>query len=165
MESAMSALPSGGPSGPSGVSVVSALKSNHVTIAVAESCTGGLLASTLTNVEGSSQCVVGGVVVYTPLAKARLLHVRGVDPRSEACARCMTEALCATLPADIHVGVTGTIESLVFFDIFYLGAHHTHSVTLTANGREANKRIVVDVILEKLENYLRMFFVLVAVAV
>ena len=132
-------------------SVASTLKSNELTIAVAESCTGGLLASTLTNVEGASQYVVGGVVVYTPLAKARLLCVRGVDPRSDACARCMTEALRATLPADIHVGVTGTIESLVFFDIFYLGAHHTHSVELTPRPREANKRIVVDVILEKLE--------------
>ena len=129
-------------------SVASALKSNELTIAVAESCTGGCLASTLTNVEGSSQYVVGGVVVYTPLAKAILLNVRGVDPNSDACAKRMTETLSTTLPADIHVSVTGIIESLVYVDIFYLGVHHTHSVeTHIGEERETNKCIVVNAIL------------------
>jgi PncC family amidohydrolase len=51
------------------------LKKHHVTIATAESCTGGLLAHILTNVSGSSEYFDCGVISYSNAAKMRLLGV------------------------------------------------------------------------------------------
>ena len=52
------------------------LAASRQTIATAESCTGGLIASTLTDVAGSSDYVVGGVVSYSNQVKQLLLGVR-----------------------------------------------------------------------------------------
>ena len=51
------------------------LKKHHVTIATAESCTGGLLAHTLTNISGSSEYFDQGVISYSNKAKMELLGV------------------------------------------------------------------------------------------
>ncbi len=51
------------------------LTENRATIAVAESCTGGLLAERLTNVPGSSVYFLGGVVCYSNELKTRLVDV------------------------------------------------------------------------------------------
>ena len=53
------------------------LRARGLTIATAESCTGGLLAARLTDLAGSSDYVQGGLVVYSNEAKAALA---GVDP-------------------------------------------------------------------------------------
>ncbi len=50
---------------------------NGWTVATAESCTGGLVADTLTDIPGSSGYVLGGIVAYADRIKAALL---GVDP-------------------------------------------------------------------------------------
>ncbi|VVB61095.1 Competence-damaged protein [uncultured archaeon] len=51
------------------------LKKHHVTIATAESCTGGLLAHSLTNISGSSEYFDYGVISYSNKAKKQLLGV------------------------------------------------------------------------------------------
>ncbi|MEW6231837.1 MAG: CinA family protein [Chloroflexota bacterium] len=53
-----------------------ALVQRGLTLAVAESCTGGLITHRLTNVPGSSAYFVGSVVAYSYEAKERLLGVR-----------------------------------------------------------------------------------------
>lgn len=81
-------------------------------VAVAESCTGGLLASRLTDVAGSSAYLDMSVVAYANAAKTSLL---GVPPPllaehgavSEPVARAMAEGIRARAAADIGVGVTG----------------------------------------------------------
>jgi nicotinamide-nucleotide amidase len=82
------------------------------TIATAESCTGGLLAGRLTDLAGSSDYMLGGLVVYSNEAKTALA---GVDPelieRTGAVSVEVAEALAdgarAALGADVGVGVTG----------------------------------------------------------
>jgi nicotinamide-nucleotide amidase len=83
-----------------------------LTIATAESCTGGLLAARLTERAGASDYVRGGVVVYSNEAKASLA---GVDPalieRVGAVSPEVAEALASgartRLGADVGVGITG----------------------------------------------------------
>lgn len=81
-------------------------------IALAESCTAGLVAARLTDVAGSSAYVRGGIVAYDNAVKMSLL---GVDPAaiaehgavSEPVARAMADGARARLGADIGVAVTG----------------------------------------------------------
>lgn len=81
-------------------------------IAVAESCTGGLLAARLTEPPGSSERVAGGVVAYSNEAKAELL---GVDPAlierhgavSGEVAEAMADGAAARFSAAVGVSVTG----------------------------------------------------------
>jgi len=82
------------------------------TIAVAESCTGGLVLGRLTEVPGSSAWVIGGVVAYANDVKLRQLGVAAPlleehGAVSEPVARAMAEGVAAALGADIGVAVTG----------------------------------------------------------
>ena len=81
-------------------------------IAVAESCTGGLVQSRLTDVPGSSQWVLGGVMAYANEVKIEQLGVSPVlieehGAVSEAVAGAMAEGVRERLHADLGVGVTG----------------------------------------------------------
>jgi nicotinamide-nucleotide amidase len=92
--------------------VASLLRSSSRTIATAESCTGGLVAGRLTDLAGSSDYVLGGVVVYSNAAKVALAGVdRGVIERAGAVSVEVAEALAdgarAALGADVGVGITG----------------------------------------------------------
>jgi nicotinamide-nucleotide amidase len=81
-------------------------------IAVAESCTGGLLTSRLTDVAGSSRYVEQAVVAYANAAKVALVGVpeRLIDEHgavSEAVAIAMAEGIRTRAEVDVGVGVTG----------------------------------------------------------
>jgi len=52
-----------------------ALKATKQTLAVAESCTGGLLAKAVTDIPGNSAYFMGGVVTYSNASKIKLLGV------------------------------------------------------------------------------------------
>jgi nicotinamide-nucleotide amidase len=83
-----------------------------VTLSTAESCTGGLIASMLTDVEGRSHAFERGYVVYTDEAKAEELGVprRLIDRNgavSEPVARAMAEGALRDSRAGVAVSVTG----------------------------------------------------------
>jgi len=81
-------------------------------IGVAESCTGGLISSRLTDVPGSSRYVDASIVTYSNQSKSDLLDVASslIDAHgavSEPVAAAMADGIRARAPADIGVGVTG----------------------------------------------------------
>jgi nicotinamide-nucleotide amidase len=87
------------------------LKERGLTLATMESCTGGLLASTITDVPGSSTYFKGGYVAYTPEVKmslgvgAELIDKHGTV--SDEVAADMARAARARAEADVGVAVTG----------------------------------------------------------
>jgi nicotinamide-nucleotide amidase len=88
------------------------LRGRRLTLAVAESCTGGMLGGRITNVAGASDYFLGGVIAYSNALKERLLGV----PRetlaahgavSEETAVAMAEGLVRATGADLGVSITG----------------------------------------------------------
>jgi nicotinamide-nucleotide amidase len=84
----------------------------HMTLAAAESCTGGLLAERLTAVPGSSRYFLGGAVVYADRLKTIFADVpeelvRTEGPVSEPVARAMAEGIRRRTGATVGVGITG----------------------------------------------------------
>jgi nicotinamide-nucleotide amidase len=137
---------------------VAALLSGH-TIAVAESCTGGLMAARFTERPGSSAYVKGGLVVYSNEAKVALA---GVDPDliarygavSTEVAEALADGAIERLDAEIGVGITGiagpgggTDEKpvgLVCFSVHKReGERITRSVTLPGGRADVRDRATV----------------------
>ena len=88
------------------------LLAQHKTIAVADSCTGGLLGDLLTNVPGASAVFAGGIIAYNDETKTRLLDV---DPAliarcgavSSEVAAAMAEHVRAAFGTDLGLSITG----------------------------------------------------------
>jgi PncC family amidohydrolase len=88
------------------------LRGRNLTIATAESCTGGALAAAITAIPGASDYFPGGVVSYSAAAKAALL---GVSPAiidgdgvvSEACALAMARGARRACGSDLALATTG----------------------------------------------------------
>jgi nicotinamide-nucleotide amidase len=84
----------------------------HMTLAAAESCTGGLLAERLTAVPGSSRYFLGGAVVYADRLKTAFADVpeemvRAEGPVSAAVAGALAEGIRRRTGASVGVGITG----------------------------------------------------------
>ena len=86
--------------------------SKGLTLAAAESCTGGLISHTLTNVPGSSKFFLAGLCVYSPNAKVDLLGVpkQLIDERdvvSAEVAEAMAERVRLLCGSDVGLSTTG----------------------------------------------------------
>ncbi|WP_137176634.1 CinA family protein [Roseomonas sp. AR75] len=93
-------------------SLLAMLQARKLTLATAESCTGGLIAAALTAISGSSATVLAGYVTYSNEAKTRLVGVPEAmlaahGAVSEPVARQMAEGALADSGADIAVSCTG----------------------------------------------------------
>ncbi|MEO0230564.1 MAG: CinA family protein, partial [candidate division WOR-3 bacterium] len=111
------------------------LKQKKYTISIAESCTGGLLGNLITDVSGSSEYFLGGVVTYSNEAKIKFLMVpkeilKMYGAVSKECAYYMAKGGKEIFDSDISIAITGiagptggTPEKpvgLVFIGINYL---------------------------------------------
>ena len=93
--------------------IVRLLKQRRQTLATAESCTGGLIANSITNVPGASEVFLAGYVTYANSSKTDILNV---DPKllekygavSEAVARAMAEGGRARAGSTFALATTGT---------------------------------------------------------
>ena len=88
------------------------LIAQKMTIATAESCTGGLIAASLTELPGSSSYFLGGVVAYSEAAKAQILGVSGELLATDGavsfkCAEAMAAGAKRRFAADLAVATTG----------------------------------------------------------
>jgi nicotinamide-nucleotide amidase len=140
----------------------------ELTIATAESCTGGMLAALLTDIEGAGHAFERGFVTYTKQAKSDLLGIdRGLlehnDAVSEPVARAMAEGALDRSKADIALGVTGFAgpagdgceEGLVHFALARRGQPTVHRVEhFGAAGRGPVRVKSLRTLLEMLEQAL-----------
>ena len=88
------------------------LKRKKLKLAVAESCTGGLLASSITSIKGASKIFNLGLVTYSNQAKIKILKVnRNIIKRygavSHQCCLAMVNNLSKISKANINVSITG----------------------------------------------------------
>lgn len=121
-----------------------------LTLACAESCTGGMLAAALTDVPGASAVFDRGVVTYSNAAKMDLLGVRRATLEqygavSEEIALEMAEGLRTRSGADIAVSITGVAgpgadgrkpEGMVCFGLSYDGVAMAQTQQFGAPGRQ-----------------------------
>lgn len=97
---------------PLGAAVGRLLRQRSLTLATAESCTGGLLGAAITSVPGSSSWYVGGIIAYANAVKRRHLGLPASVLRlhgavSEPVARAMAEAARRRFCSGFGIGITG----------------------------------------------------------
>ena len=139
-----------------------------LTVATAESCTGGMLAALLTDIEGAGHGFDRGFVTYSKQAKADVLGIERTllddnDAVSEVVARAMAECALARCSADVAIGVTGFAgpagpeneEGLVHFALARRNGESLHREEhFGALGRGAIRVKSLKVMLEMLERAL-----------
>jgi nicotinamide-nucleotide amidase len=132
----------------------------HMTLASAESCTGGLLAQRLTAIPGSSRYFLGGAVVYADRLKTIFAEVpeelvRTEGPVSIAVARAMAEGIRRRTGASVGVGITGIAGpgpgapgpdankpiGLVYVAVSFAGESQTKVVELNLTGDRERIRL------------------------
>jgi nicotinamide-nucleotide amidase len=92
--------------------VLDLCRERGLTLAVAESCTGGLLGARLTSISGASDVVTGGIIAYANAVKVAELGVAAAviehaGAVSEEVARAMATGVRQRLATDLGVGITG----------------------------------------------------------
>jgi nicotinamide-nucleotide amidase len=139
-----------------------------LSVATAESCTGGMLAALLTDIDGTGRAFERGFVTYSNEAKHDLLGIPSElldqnDAVSEVVARAMAEGALDRSKADIAIGVTGFAgpgapgqeEGLVHFALAPRGRPTAHREEhFGPLGRGAIRVKSLKVMLEMLEESL-----------
>ena len=137
------------------------------TISTMESCTGGYLANSITNINDSSDIFKFGAVTYSNEYKIKM----GVDSEviyrytvySEETAIEMSKAISKFTNSDYSVGITGQLNKQdddnpygevgqVFISIYEKDTetHNTFIIEANKPTREENKQLIVDFVCEKL---------------
>lgn len=143
------------------------LTDQGLTLATAESCTGGLLGYRITSVSGSSVYYLGGFVVYADDAKESLLGVQhetllAHGTVSEETALEMARGACQRLGADLGISITGiagptggTPEKPVGLVYIALSAPDTELCQrhVWQGDREANREQSAEVALRLIRSY------------
>ncbi len=151
--------------------LVEILKVKKKTISTMESCTGGALASSITNVEGSSDVIKFSAVTYSNEFKIKM----GVDKciidkysvYSIETAMEMSKSISLFAGSDYGIGITGKLDRVdknnlfgddktVFVSIYdrNLEEYHNFNIQVYEDSREKNKQIVLDSIRSNLLNIL-----------
>lgn len=140
------------------------LINKNLTIATAESCTGGMVAARLVNYPGISQCLIEGIVSYSNDSKIRRINVKQdtlnkFGAVSSEVAGEMAMGVAKTSGADIGISTTGIAGpgggskekpvGLVYIGIFYLNKLVTKELRLTGD-RQKIRNETVNILLQEL---------------
>jgi len=135
--------------------VLEQLRARDLTVAVAESCSGGLLGARLTAIPGASDVVLGGVIAYANDVKVNLLGVsrdvlRDFGAVSEQVVAQMASGARAATGANVGVGITGIAGpagategkpvGTVWIAVDIDGQVHTRLLTLWGDRDEVRQR-------------------------
>ena len=138
--------------------VSESLSNNHLTIGLAESCTGGYIAHLLTQHVGASQLLKGSLVCYQNEIKQRILGISAEDINtygvySETIATKMAYAAKELLGASIGIGISGKlsedpIQSEIATGTIFISVvtnkHQIHQKILSLYDRERNKEVAAQ---------------------
>ena len=121
--------------------IISSLKIKKLKLAIAESCTGGMLSSTITSVSGASKVFSLGLVTYSNQAKINILKVpkkiiKKYGAVSYQCCFAMVNNLSKITKANICVSVTGIAGPK--------GGNKQKPVGLVYIGIRVGKKVVVN---------------------
>ena len=149
-------------------SIIKKLIDTHTTISTMESCTSGMIASTITDTEGASAIFPGGYVTYLNETKIfigvekEIIQKYGVY--SKECAEAMAQTAQEKLNTDVAIGITGTtgnvdpnnadsVQGQVYFCIRI--GNQAHTFELQAEGADMSrheiKQMYTDMVFEKLQ--------------
>lgn len=149
--------------------VADLLIKNNITIAIAESCTGGMLTSSLVDHSGISQCLLEGCVTYSNEAKVKRLGVsestlEKYGAVSEQTAIEMARGVAKSLGADIGVSTTGIAgpsgesedkpAGLVYIGIYKEGKAYAIKKNFTGDRQRVRKRATSEAL-----NQIRKVFI------
>lgn len=147
--------------------IIEELKKLNMKIGIAESVTGGMIASALVDVPGASKVFKGGVVSYTPEAKVRLLGVNKdiIDRYGEVSAQTAREmalGIKRKLDTDFSIAVTGLAgpfpenmpsaqrKCIVYFSIIVIDKSYDYEMTAVDAGRTENRITIASKVIEEL---------------
>ena len=151
--------------------VIEKLISNNKTISTMESCTGGYLANSITNIENSSQVFKFGAVTYSNEYKIKMgvkediinkYTVYSIETANE-----MSHAISNYTNSSYGIGITGKINkediynntnlnNIVYISIYdsINDKYHNQTLTVSNNDRMTNKELIIKIIIEMLKGIL-----------
>ena len=152
--------------------IIEKLIQNKKTISTMESCTGGALASEITNVEGSSEVFKFGAVTYSNSFKIKMGVDKDIISKFTVYSRetsiSMAKAISNFTNSDYSVGITGKLnridinnpygeDNIVYISIFQKETDKVYSYDLKVknNSREDSKKEVIIFIKEKLNEIIK----------
>ncbi len=137
------------------------LRSKNLTVASAESCTGGLISSAFVDISGASDVFVGGLVTYKEESKVSLLNVSAETIKKYTAVSSQTaEEMCrnAAKVCNSNIGLSstgyagpegGTAENpvgTVYIGVYIYGQAHTKRLEIKGDRNYIRKTAVKEVI-------------------
>ena len=150
--------------------LIEKLKKKKLKISFAESCTGGLLAHSITSINGASKVFSLGVVAYSNNSKNSILKVpkkiiNKFGAVSEECCLSMVKNLTKISKSQINVSITGIAGpeggsmlkpvGLVFIGIGYKGKNNVHKYLFTNKTRRSIQKASAKAVVDSLLNLIK----------
>lgn len=134
--------------------LVAMLREKNLTLATAESCTGGGVGHAVTAVPGSSDVYLGGVVSYSNDVKERVLNVssetlKSYGAVSQQTASAMAQGVRMLIGSDIAVSITGIAgpasdDTNKPVGLVYIGVSYRDKITVKENHFSGSREVVRD---------------------